>query len=302
MNYYGKDGFIEHFNNKEGLLLIMKSEITIDYMLTSKCNLKCPFCYGPSTEIADIEVESHKKILKGIKNFGVEKVIFAGGEPTLYRHFDEIINYARSLGLDVSIQTNASYPSRLLKLVDNFEWIAIPIDGVADETQLYHRTSKKHFQRSIDLIEKLNLSGFNNIKIGTVLTRKNIHEIPQIYAAISKFNIGVWKLYMLRPRGNAVNILDDVSIDYDYVKEIIDTIKIEHNNKFEIYLSNYTENDNYLIIDPDSQMISVSSSGEKKHGFLIDKGCFDSNILNSAITHIDNDKNIKNSKLSFPGW
>ncbi|MDB1122248.1 radical SAM protein [Vibrio algarum] len=280
----------------------MKSEITIDYMLTSKCNLKCPFCYGPSTEIADIEVESHKKILKGIKDSGVKKVIFAGGEPTLYRHFDEIINYACLVGLDVSIQTNASYPSRLIRLTDNFEWIAIPIDGVEDETQLYHRTSKKHFKRSIELIKKLNLSGFNNIKVGTVLTKRNIDEIPKIYEALSKFDIGIWKLYMLRPRGNAVNILDDVSIDYNYVKAVIDTIKTEHNNKFEIYLSNYTGNDNYLIVDPDSQMISVSSSGEKKHGFLMDEGCFDNNIFNSAIEHIDNDKNIHNSKLSFPGW
>ncbi|MET1281333.1 radical SAM protein [Vibrio navarrensis] len=280
----------------------MKSDITIDYMLTSSCNLKCPFCYGPSSKVVDIELDSHKIILEGIKKNGVNKIIFAGGEPTLYRYFDEIVKYACLVGLDVSIQTNASYPSRLMRIANNFEWIAIPIDGIDNEIQNYHRTSNKHLKRSVSLIKKLNLSGFKKIKVGTVLTQKNIQELSNIYDVLSQFDIGVWKIYILRPRGNALNIIKDISVDYNNAKKVIDEIKLNHHGKFEIYLSDYTGNDNYLIVNPDSQMISVSSSGEKIHGLLIENGLFNNDVLNNAIESIDNTKNIQNSKLSFPGW
>lgn len=80
--------------------------------LTNRCNFQCAFC--PSTKMSrprgSMDKELAKKLIREIATEKIaEKVVFhIMGEPTLYKHLGEILDYARTLGLTTTLSTNGS--------------------------------------------------------------------------------------------------------------------------------------------------------------------------------------------------
>jgi hypothetical protein len=108
----------------------------INYHITSLCNYHCKYCFvgfdekSPTKETAFSIIEAiHKFFVENGINDG--RINFAGGEPLLYPHLTDVIEYANSLNLKVSIITNGSLLTE--KLVSNWqdkvETIGISIDA-----------------------------------------------------------------------------------------------------------------------------------------------------------------------------
>lgn len=75
----------------------------IDYLrisLTEKCNLRCIYCMPQDMNIEEnyvnevISYEDYKKIIKNFAKMGINKLRFTGGEPLMYNHLKELIEYA----------------------------------------------------------------------------------------------------------------------------------------------------------------------------------------------------------------
>lgn len=77
--------------------------------LTSKCNLRCPYCFNFSNE-GPVRHWTAEKLLTVIqqarKLLVVEELILSGGEVLLHPYWQQIVDYGRSLGLKVSLITN----------------------------------------------------------------------------------------------------------------------------------------------------------------------------------------------------
>ena len=72
--------------------------------LTSKCNLKCPYCFADefvNKEFSEFSIENFKKVVEFIKTKSDERVGLIGGEPTLHPNFRDFI---RILDEDENIQ------------------------------------------------------------------------------------------------------------------------------------------------------------------------------------------------------
>lgn len=94
----------DQFKNKEQLL-------TVNFHLEKTCNYKCKFCYVmPGFERKEEQLNKEKglELIEQLHEFGIYKINFAGGEPLLNKHLSEYIQYSKSLGLKVSIISNAS--------------------------------------------------------------------------------------------------------------------------------------------------------------------------------------------------
>lgn len=66
--------------------------------LTRKCNLRCAFCYAKKAEYSEfntIQYEDLKKIVDFCNEAKVKYIIFSGGEPTLYPHLLDILQYIK---------------------------------------------------------------------------------------------------------------------------------------------------------------------------------------------------------------
>jgi len=88
--------------------------------LTGKCNLECVHCYANSSPRLPMnqkmQLEDWKKTLSDANSLGCRKVQFIGGEPTVYPHLTELIEYARLLGFDfVEVFTNGTLFTEKIK-------------------------------------------------------------------------------------------------------------------------------------------------------------------------------------------
>lgn len=85
--------------------------ITVNFHLMKACNFKCRFCYATSNDIHSkgMNKNEQKKLIKMLAEANLfRKINFAGGETTLVSHIYELIQYAKELGFESSIVTNAS--------------------------------------------------------------------------------------------------------------------------------------------------------------------------------------------------
>ena len=83
--------------------------------LGQTCNIRCHFCYfldrienkeHPEHQFMDIE--KAKQICHTLRyKYGNTSIDIQGGEPTIWRHIEELIAYCREIGLYPTLITNA---------------------------------------------------------------------------------------------------------------------------------------------------------------------------------------------------
>jgi len=95
-----------------------------------RCNLRCPYCHNPSlvtdTENNDelLPIGEIREFLTKRKNL-ISAVVISGGEPLVHDNIGELVDYIKSLGLLVKIDTNGLFPDKLKKL--NVDYIAMDV-------------------------------------------------------------------------------------------------------------------------------------------------------------------------------
>lgn len=109
----------------------------IYFVLTERCNLSCSHCIRDSSPWRD-EAAELELMLKALAEVGMlygteATVLLTGGEPTLYKGFNEMLGRARDLGLDVIVNSNGvtSYfkPANIAQLAHRSVLVQISLDG-----------------------------------------------------------------------------------------------------------------------------------------------------------------------------
>ena len=79
-------------------------------LITGKCNLRCPHCYGNLEALpkSELSVAEWSAVFRMLVSCGVMRVDISGGEPTIRRDVCEIIAIAIDLGLNVVLSTNGT--------------------------------------------------------------------------------------------------------------------------------------------------------------------------------------------------
>lgn len=84
--------------------------MTAWFTINRSCNLRCNWCYAKMTgfNIKDsMSMETVNKCTMLFKDIGLDSVILIGGEPTIHKHFLEIIRTVTENGLKVYLVSNA---------------------------------------------------------------------------------------------------------------------------------------------------------------------------------------------------
>ncbi len=74
------------------------------------CNLKCPYCSVTYRDThSRIPMETIKDYVTKLKTRGLKAVILTGGgEPTAYKHFNDLVRWLYKEGLQVALISNGS--------------------------------------------------------------------------------------------------------------------------------------------------------------------------------------------------
>lgn len=144
---------------------ITDEERDLHIYLTNKCNMTCPHCYmyagkANQNELSTEEIfsllKNHKDIAKGTS------VTLSGGEPTIRKDFDVIVEFAYKIGLEVKVLTNGTLFTfeQINKLAKWLYSVQISIDGFSEETNSQIR-GKGNFDRALKTIDYFVNCGVN---------------------------------------------------------------------------------------------------------------------------------------------
>jgi len=165
----------------------------------SKCNMDCRFCFSYWRDNnPEINSAKAKEAIQILKNQGLKAINFTGGEPLLRKDIDELIKYAKKLGLTTILTTNGILlKEKLDKINKNTDFIGLPLDSeIAEIHNNMRKTSavKNHHRLIIELIDYLHKNYPKiGIKINTVVTKKNKNSIIGI-GNLVRGKIVSWKL------------------------------------------------------------------------------------------------------------
>jgi MoaA/NifB/PqqE/SkfB family radical SAM enzyme len=174
---------------------------SIDWWITSRCNLACDFCFGPKPNRDSVSLR--KTILDRIERSSTSVVTFCGGEPLVVR---DIGRYARKLvesGKRTVLNTNGSL---LRKRLDQgldlaFDAVGFSIDG---STELVHRAmrgEKAELGEALLGVQLVADRVGTSLKIGTVVSAVNRDDLPSLAALVARLKPDIWRLYQYSARG-----------------------------------------------------------------------------------------------------
>ncbi len=118
------------------------------------CNLRCPFCHNaglvvrqPANIINNEELTDFLNKRKGI----LDGICLTGGEPLAQKDAIEFIEFLRSFGYKIKLDTNGFYPERLKDIIDK---------GLVDYIATDIKSSPEGYARAVG-IDNIDLSPLN---------------------------------------------------------------------------------------------------------------------------------------------
>lgn len=274
----------------------------IDYRINSKCNMVCPFCFGPTLG-EKTDLKKLYSFMFFLKKHGLKHVVLTGGEPTLSSNFTNILDMLFDLDLEIALQSNGLFWGNLQLreiVLKKCSWIAFPIESPSATIHNSMRCSQfNHHSLIISALEDISrISTFRpKIKIGTVVCKKNFTSIPFLLDTLP-IRPDVWKLYQLsRSRINKA-FYNQFRIDNESFTKLISSIKDTHQNTATHIQASYEvdRDKQYLFLEPDGSLMTIRRGNEVKIG---DYSSLSEKLLETIKENVDSDWVNKNFYCSF---
>lgn len=147
--------------------------------LNRSCNLRCKWCYARDTKYLkndDISLENAFKIIDLCEKLNIKHITLMGGEPTLYPHIFDVLDYCKKKEIRCGIVTNGIQLANidyLQKLIDHrIGGISLSLKG-EDATSFFDVTGFDDYEIVLKAIQNLVLKKCK-FAVSMVLTEKNI--------------------------------------------------------------------------------------------------------------------------------
>ncbi|MBP5739552.1 MAG: anaerobic ribonucleoside-triphosphate reductase activating protein [Spirochaetia bacterium] len=150
------------------------------------CDLRCPYCHNPelvmntADDLVDIDgILAYLKKRQGL----LQGVCISGGEPLVHQDLGELVKAIKGLGYLVKIDTNGTFPDRILGLEPDF--IAMDIKTVPEKYPMLSPVQDpllpEKIKASIEIIKKSGIEHeFRTTVAPGIVDRKDIQNICQL--------------------------------------------------------------------------------------------------------------------------
>ena len=176
---------------------------SVDWWVTSYCNLACDFCYGPVP--GKDPVERRREILQAIVASSARVVTLCGGEPLLVRKIDEYAAIFRRCGKPTVLNTNGQLlRNRLdqgLRLAD-FAMVGISIEGSIPDVHRGMRGKEADLDKAIEAARLITKEPDVRLKLATVVSGVNRDNLPALAGIVRDLSPDIWRLYQYSSRGD----------------------------------------------------------------------------------------------------
>lgn len=148
-----------------------RSPIGLDLKLTTKCSLECVYCSWRQWGVPDMPKEKWFESIEEARKMGCGLAMFEGGEPTLRKDLNELVEYSKKLGFITAIFTNGVQP--IDKYSPDVFWISV--DNVGEKHDKIRGPGS--FEKTVRNIEESNKK---NIIIWITVSKLNVDDLEAI--------------------------------------------------------------------------------------------------------------------------
>lgn len=244
----------------ESLVDKMDIPLSLTFQLTRHCNFKCIYCSEPPGINSRSLTEMKEMIDKMV---GMRRIILSGGEPMVYKHFWEVLEYAQGKFEKIVLSTNASRitlrdAERLKDLVD---YVDVTVDGARRQ----HDIIRGQYQDVINGIRRVNEVGIP-LSIICVYLPGNRDVMHYICHTGDIFNAVKVKILTPIPKGMSINLFEDFSPaeELEKLQQFLLNEKEKNGWGIRITISDWMKigKGHAILVEPDGRMIASPVWGE----------------------------------------
>ena len=202
------------------------------------CNFRCSYCYVPEKVECKNELsrEEIRDVVLQAKDLGARKIIILGGEPSIYPHLVEMLNFLADNDLEIELFTNGTgIDLRLAKILAGLRVrVVLKMNSRDEELQDRLAGRKGAFQIISSALTALKAAGYpareRFLALSTVICRQNIDELPAMWQWLRREHIEPY-FEVITPQANA---LDNIwlSVDSQTLKELFTQLAIIDQQQF----------------------------------------------------------------------
>jgi len=200
--------------------LVGKRVLNCLWELTYRCTARCAICdywRNPSDPKRELKLADIQEGLEKIYDYGCRVVNFTGGEPTIRRDLEDIVNYASRLGMWTSMVTNGSLLTRerMQELKDaGLDNLFVSLDSTNPYVHDRQRGIRGAYGKVFDCMQWLRedfLTGHRTGGIMSVLSRINFLTVDKMIKFADELGVYVvFQPYHDNKTGN-INFIADIS-------------------------------------------------------------------------------------------
>lgn len=161
---------------------------------TSLCNLQCSYCYPVKDRSnKSMSMETFRELERQFFEHVCEVNLFLSGEPTLNKHFSEMLDICAGYPFITKFFSNLSYDNDaiLKKMVETGAWVNVSFDGV--NKNIFRKGIKENQVISnLKFLIKYNARIKNkkfHLRIATVVGKHNVESLCSIVTWVARLGI-----------------------------------------------------------------------------------------------------------------
>ena len=193
---------------------------------TNACDLACVHCRAsaqPEPAPDELNFEESMRLVREVHEMGTPILIFTGGDPLKKKRLDDLIRYAKSLGLKtgaIPAVTPLLTETRIRELKEaGLDQIAFSLDAPNAADHDAFRKTPGVFAKTLESVKIAKACGLSP-QINSLVNVHNSRQLDEFIALVESLPIVFWEVFFLVPtgRGADLNLLSAEKFDEAFEK------------------------------------------------------------------------------------
>ncbi len=216
----------------------VKKPRIVAFEVTRRCKMNCLHCRASADADFqnDLSTDQCKKIIKSIADYNRCVLILTGGEPFERADLFELISFANSCGLAVSLATcGYNFDEKIAEKLKKAGVLTLSfsIDSADAQTHNKFRQTSGAFEKTLKAIDIAKKAGLK-FQINTTVTKLNADKLLAIAKLAESLGAYCFNPFMLVPAGRGRELSDIALTGKEYEKVLRTVAQLKADSKIEI--------------------------------------------------------------------
>lgn len=163
--------------------------LSLEIEFSLACNFRCPYCYANAeAPPAALAIADFERVLRQARELGARRIVILGGEPMLYPHLRQMIDFIVALGMTAELFTNGTGMTLEAAEYMADRSVAVVMKKNTMEPELQNQLTGCDCGYDIihDALDNLRRAGYpdgdrRHLAVSTVICNENLDELPELW-------------------------------------------------------------------------------------------------------------------------